>query len=425
MASSLAANLGTLTIVSSDADSADVEIYDILIAGGGAAGLSLAYRLSDPRWSGLRIGLIEAEAKEGNDRTWCFWEQGQGLFDSLVAYRWNRMDFIGHKGKRVPLDLQPYAYKMLRSADFYAHCHKALDEAPHIHRIRDRVTGYGEGKAPSGAAILVHMQQNSFQAPLVFASTPLEGILDEARQGLWLNQHFKGYFLSSEEPVFAGLTARLMDFRVEQVEGYPCFVYVLPTDAHHALVEYTVFSPDAWTHEAYDAPLHRYLEENLGLRDNFQVLHTEFGQIPMTDYDFAGAWRRRYPGLKGLVPVGTMGGLGRPSTGYTFTNIQRHCEAILKALEDRSRLDDHSSKGFRPAIPRRFKVYDATLLRVLQEQGHPGWALFERLFACNNTADLLAFLDGRSSWWKEIPIMNSTPRSQMSLALWKEWKRGK
>ena len=388
-----------------------MERYDLLIAGGGAAGLSLAYRLAASQWSGLRIGVIEAEVKEGNDRTWCFWEQGEGPFEGLLAHRWDRMDFYGYHGKQVSLDLQPYAYKMLRSGDFYAHCHKALDHAPHIHRIQDRVRGYEKGTGSEGTEILVHMQQKTVQAPLVFASTTLEGVLDEARQGLWLNQHFKGYYLASEEPLFEGLTARLMDFRVEQVDGYPCFVYVLPTDAHHALVEYTVFSPDAWTNAAYDAPLHRYMEENLGLRDHFQVLHTEYGQIPMTDYDFEGAWRRRYPDLPGLVPVGTMGGLGRPSTGYTFTNIQRYCELILQELTKTGKAD------FRARMPSRFKHYDRTLLRVLVERKYPGHALFERLFDRNPTALLLAFLDGQSRFGQEITIMNRSPRPVMMSAM--------
>jgi len=388
-----------------------LERYDLLIAGGGAAGLSLAYRLAASQWSGLRIGVIEAEVKEGNDRTWCFWEQGEGPFEGLLAHRWDRMDFYGYHGKQVSLDLQPYAYKMLRSGDFYAHCHKALDHAPHIHRIQDRVRGYEKGTGSEGTEILVHMQQKTVQAPLVFASITLEGALDEARQGLWLNQHFKGYYLASEEPLFEGLTARLMDFRVEQVDGYPCFVYVLPTDAHHALVEYTVFSPDAWTNAAYDAPLHRYMEENLGLRDHFQVLHTEYGQIPMTDYDFVGAWRRRYPDLPGLVPIGTMGGLGRPSTGYTFTNIQRHCELILQELTKTRKAD------FGARMPSRFKHYDRTLLRVLVERKYPGHALFERLFDRNPTALLLAFLDGQSRFGQEITIMNRSPRPVMMSAM--------
>jgi len=74
-------------------------------------------------------------------------------------------------------------------------------------------------------------------------------------------------------------------------------------------------------------------------------------------------------------------------------------------------------------LPKRLKTYDATLLRVLQEQRYPGWALFERLFDRNLTATLLAFLDGQGPWWKEILIMNSTPRFPMALALWKTLQR--
>jgi lycopene beta-cyclase len=195
-------------------------------------------------------------------------------------------------------------------------------------------------------------------------------------------------------------------------------------EPRYALVEYTVFSPDAWTLEAYRPRLEAYIHQTMGLKPGaYRVEEVEQGRIPMSTWDFGAAWRRRYPELTGLVPVGVMGGLARPSTGYTFRNIQHHNQAILqslaKALLPTGALAPVASwrdrLNYRPA--QRFGWYDQALLRVLVEQRYPGANLFERLFAGNSTPDLLAFLDGESRFIAEIGIMNSTPRRIMATAM--------
>jgi lycopene beta-cyclase len=339
----------------------------------------------------------------------------------------------------MPLDLRPYAYKMLRSADFYAHADRVIAQATHVERHQARIESYT--RAENGD-VLLHLQPKTpsgtppvgtppvgnlpatVQAPLVLASTPLEGWEEEARQGLWLEQHFVGYYVRTHRDLSQHQRGTLMDFRVEQVGGYPCFVYVLPLEPRYALVEYTVFSPQAWPLEAYQAPLEAYLQTYLGLGpDDYHLEEVEQGRIPMCTWDFGAAWRRRYPNLEGLVPVGVMGGLARPSTGYTFRNIQEHNQALLRnlaqALLPTGGLAPVSSWRKRLAYrsPSRFGLYDQALLRVLVEQRYSGALLFERLFAGNPTPNLLAFLDGESRIAAEIGIMNSTPRRIMAAAM--------
>jgi lycopene beta-cyclase len=354
------------------------------------------------------------------------------------------MDFFGPGGRAIPLDLRPYAYKMLRSRDFYAHADRVIAQAPHVDRWQARIESYTQA---ANGDVLLHLQPKdtagnpptgnlpggnpptnplptTVQAPLVLASTPLEGWEKEARQGLWLEQHFAGYFLRTQKDLPRHDRGTLMDFRVEQVGGYPCFVYVLPLEPRYALVEYTVFSPDAWTLESYRPHLEAYIHQNMGLKPGaYRVEEVEQGRIPMSTWDFGAAWRRRHPELTGLVPVGVMGGLARPSTGYTFRNIQHHNQAILqslaKALLPTGALAPVASwrdrLSYRPA--QRFGWYDQALLRVLVEQRYPGARLFERLFAGNPTPDMLAFLDGESRLVAEIGIMNSTPRRIMAAAM--------
>jgi len=60
-------------------------VYDFIIAGGGLAGLSLAWYLVHSRLRDSRILLLDKEPKQKNDRTWCYWSNRPGEFDSLAV----------------------------------------------------------------------------------------------------------------------------------------------------------------------------------------------------------------------------------------------------------------------------------------------------------------------------------------------------
>jgi lycopene beta-cyclase len=59
--------------------------YDLALVGAGGAGMCLLLALHQ---QGLlaerRILVLEPEAKTSNDRTWCFWEKGEGYFETVV-----------------------------------------------------------------------------------------------------------------------------------------------------------------------------------------------------------------------------------------------------------------------------------------------------------------------------------------------------
>jgi thioredoxin reductase len=65
--------------------------YDFIIAGGGLAGLSLAYYLSQSSLENAKILIIDQSEKKENDKTWCFWEAQPNAFDEIV--RQNGMVF--------------------------------------------------------------------------------------------------------------------------------------------------------------------------------------------------------------------------------------------------------------------------------------------------------------------------------------------
>ena len=68
--------------------------YDYIIAGSGAAGLSLLYRmLNHEHLRQKQILVIDQAIKNKNDRTWCFWEEGDGLFEPVVRHQWGTLEF--------------------------------------------------------------------------------------------------------------------------------------------------------------------------------------------------------------------------------------------------------------------------------------------------------------------------------------------
>ena len=93
--------------------------YDYIIIGAGASGMLLADSLAkDPFFASKSILLLEKEAKNKNDRTWCFWERGKGQFDEILFKSWPKVH-VAAENLNIKPDIAPYTYKMLRGIDFY------------------------------------------------------------------------------------------------------------------------------------------------------------------------------------------------------------------------------------------------------------------------------------------------------------------
>jgi len=375
--------------------------YDYIIAGAGAAGLSLALRLASKPFANKQVLLLDRSAKRENDRTWCFWEKGPGMYDEAVYRSWDVVKFYGPNAA-LDLRMAPYRYKMLRGLDFYDYALSKLNDSPNV--VVKKAEIYDIGL--SGTDAEVNTSEGSFTAPWVFSSLLGNEEIHDAKKRLFLWQHFLGWHIRSEEPLFDPNQPVFMDFRVPQTDG-SCFVYVLPLSRFEALVEYTVFSPEVWDKEVYEQATREYLRMFYNLSD-FDILHVEQGRIPMSSYKFPVSEGR-------VVFIGTAGGQTKASTGYTFMNIQRHSDAIVQRL-----LEGQSPVVPRSAWQRRFSQYDNTLLHVLVHQQMRGADLFETLFLKNPAPRMFDFLDDQSHFLQELAIMNSVPRRKFAKAFFKE-----
>ncbi|WP_210461941.1 lycopene cyclase family protein [Rufibacter roseolus] len=359
--------------------------YDYIIAGAGAAGLSLmCHLLGHPELQSKRILLLDRDAKQKNDRTWCFWQTGESPFESCLKSQWSQLYFHSPKFSAL-LDISPYRYKMLDSLSFYQHCFSLMKDFPNVEFRQDEIVSL----SPEG---VITGKKAVYEAQYVFNSVLFQ--IPKLAGKHYLVQHFKGIFIKTAQPTFKPEEPTLMDFRVAQHQDCR-FMYVLPVNAHEALVEYTGFSEAALPQEAYDCEIKQYLQDYLRITD-YEIMHEEFGIIPMTDAPFSKRISER------VINIGTAGGATKASTGYTFSFIQRQCAAIARNLAQGKKPLAGADK-----ILDKYAFYDSVFLRVLLEKKLAPWEVFHSMFSKLPASLILKFLNEETSLWEDLRIMHA------------------
>ncbi|XKK60716.1 lycopene cyclase family protein [Streptomyces sp. ARC32] len=381
--------------------SRSTETSDVIVVGGGAAGLSLANRLTETCAATVTVIEPPDGPLRPAARTWCYWNAGDDGLEEAVSASWSALRVHGADGRPVTVEPAAYTYRMVRSGDFEQLVHDRLARSDGGRVLR--ATAESVRSVCGGAEVRCTLPGGwslTLRARRVFDSRPLPA-LPPARTRLV--QHFRGWFVRTGTDRFDPAVADLMDFRVPQPAHGLAFGYVLPLAPDRALVEYTEFSRSTLTTEAYESALGHYCRDILRL-GALTVERTEQGAIPMTDAHFP-----RRSGAA-VFRIGTAGGATRPATGYTFAAMQRQSRAIAAALRD--------GRGTVPAPHgRRALAMDAILLRALDSGRIDGPDFFTNLFRRVPAERLLRFLDGGTSLREEWAIGLRTPiRPMLSTA---------
>jgi lycopene beta-cyclase len=360
--------------------------YDYIILGTGCAGFSLAYRMSqDAFFSNKKILLLDQNIKAANDRTWSFWEKGEGIFEKIVHHKWQTCKYTDGVFETIQ-NTDPYQYKMIRSAKLYRHCTEAIKQ----HANFDWHYGIVNSVNENENHVEVKMGEVAFTCTHLFSSVLLQEPTI-AEKDIYLLQHFKGWFIHTEQPHFDPTQATIMDFSVSQKHG-ATFCYTLPLSTQDALVEYTLFTATELEPQEYDEALKNYLAQQ-GITD-YQIVEQEFGIIPMTSALLSKNTDR-------ISYIGTAGCATKPSTGYTFMYIQKQCDNIIEQLVQGKKLSSQVHAN-------RFRLYDTTLLQLLDSGELSGKEIFTRLYQKNTMQQLFKFLDSATSFDEELKLMSTT-----------------
>ena len=373
--------------------------FDYIICGGGASGLMLMRALCfDPFFDKKKILLLEKESKNTNDRTWCFWEEKESDWESILYKSWDFADFKA-AGVDKSINFNPYKYKMIRGIDFYKKIYEELAQKSNITLINQEIVDVVDKKNHG----LVRTKNESYIGDKVFSSLPNNLHLENKNKFPVLNQHFIGWFVKTEHPIFKPDTIQFMDFDLPQ-KGNTRFMYVLPFSENEALLEYTLFSEDLLENEEYETAIKDYLsQKNAG---EFSIEDREQGAIPMTAYPF---WKSNTPNI---MHIGTAGGWTKASTGFTFQKTMRKTNEVVAFLKQDKALNTLIQKN-------RFWFYDLLFLDVLSKHNEKGHLLFSLMFKENKTDRIFKFLDEQTSFLEEIKIMMSFPAGLFVKALWK------
>jgi lycopene beta-cyclase len=367
--------------------------YDYIITGSGCAGLSLLIRLlQQPQLSSKKILLIDEVEKNANDKTWCFWEKENGLFQPIVHHSWKELNFYSNDFSSQ-LNIAPYQYKMIRSIDFYNYVFDFAKQFPNVEFRNEKINSI---KTENNIA-LVELSSQTISSEYIFNSILFENIdpLLGVRGKYLLLQHFKGWLIETEENYFDDTVATFMDFRTEQTSGTN-FFYVLPVAKNKALIEYTLFSENILQQQDYENALQHYISKQLNIQQ-YKIVHEEFGIIPMTNYKFKPHYER-------IINIGVAGGQVKASSGYAFQFIQKRTQQIVESL-----VKNNHPLVYTSFQQKKFHWYDSTLLNVLINKKMSGDKIFASIFKKNKVQTVLKFLDNETNFIEDLKIMNSVP----------------
>jgi lycopene beta-cyclase len=373
--------------------------FDILIAGGGLAGLSLALHLKRSPLGKRSILIVDKGTKDCNDRTWGFWTNQSTIYDDIVYRTWRQVQFVSEDFEKIGA-LQDYCYKMVRGIDFYRFARQELAADGNVEFLQGRVERIQDGKETA----VVSVDGKTYTADWAFDSRFNPASLRPGPSHYHhLNLHFRGWEIETTQDVFDPEVMTLLDFRTPQ-KGDARFFYILPFSARRALVEYTLFTSGRSSRDESEPALREYLRSSLGVQD-YRVIRAESGLILATDQPFP----RR--GGCHIMNIGTRAGRVKPTTGYAFTRIQQDSAAIVASL---------LRFGHPFAVPKdsaRYQLYDTILLQIMYRHGEQVKPIFTELFKNNPFERVLRFLDEAAPLKENLRLIATLPPQDFIQAL--------
>lgn len=371
--------------------------YDYIFTGTGLAALMTVYKMIESgNFTDKSILLIDENTKKTNDRTWCFWQVEQSVWEQSITKKWD-LALFANEGFSRDLELKPYHYNRIKGLDFYNQVFDLISKQNNIHFLNEKVTDINELKTH----VYVATETQSFTGDKLFNSIYRKFEVESQNQYPVLQQHFIGWFIKSKEAVFNPTQATFMDFSVEQ-KGNTRFMYVLPTSSTEVLLEYTLFSHQLLAKSEYETEIQNYITK-LGITD-YEITEKEQGSIPMTCYPF---WKKN---TQRVLNIGTAGGWTKASTGYTFKNSDKKSTALIAFLQKET--------DFRKFHKRtKFWFYDLLLLDILDQKNEMGGTIFSSMFKKGSPVLIFKFLDEETSLYEDIKVILKCPKMPFMMAL--------
>ncbi|WP_298584981.1 lycopene cyclase family protein [uncultured Kocuria sp.] len=290
--------------------------YDVVIAGGGLAGRSLAYFLSrEPELTGARILIIDDAEERYPHRSLIYWHDNALPLPLTPAATFTSLAVDAGPAQQV-LPLKRHRLCLTSSRAVFRCLDEVIDANPHITRLDAQVSRV---RAHADSVEVALSDGRLFTASHCFDSTvPLTGI----KAPLLMSGEVRR--VRTAHDAFDPSIATFIDFR--SGEHHPVhFHCVLPISTREAVVEVTRIMPGKVpTPEfSFEQATSAYLREVWGV-SKFSLVSVERGSIPL-------GIRPSSP-RGSHVPIGCPSGAVKATTGYGFTRILRQTQHIASTL---------------------------------------------------------------------------------------------
>jgi lycopene beta-cyclase len=362
---------------------------DLLILGGGAAGLSLARRLAEQGASAPRTLVLESRVDYTDDRTWCFWMHPSAQLTHLVRRRWAKVS-LASPTERVLVDCAEFPYALLPSGGFYQESRECIARSERV-RLSMGVAVLGAPRKVDGVW-QIETSAGVQRARWIVDTRPPAAPAAGAAV-LW--QSFLGQEIECAGPVFDAAVAEIMHF-TEGEAGQILFHYLLPLSPTRALLEVTAFAPAPAGPDAFRAELTRFIDRRLA-GQRYRIRREEHGILPM------GLPAPTPSADETFVRAGLLAGGARASSGYAFQRIQRWAEVCARSLAEGHGPRPHAADGW---ILSRM---DSLFLQVLRHRPELAPTLFLAMFRQVAPARLARFLSDQATLLDNLAIIAALP----------------
>ncbi len=315
--------------------------FDYIIIGAGCAGLSLAYRLLEKNY---KICILESSDNiNSKNKLWSFWDTYKHPFSHLVKKKWKQL-LIKNELESIRIDCSKYNYQTIDSHNFNNYVLDNIKLSKNINivfseKVNDIYKNYND--------IVLITNNNKYCCNHVFDSRPNKIIVN-------MRQQFFGAYIESKKQIFNESLPVFMDF--SNVKNKLHFVYLLPFSKNEALVESTYFSSQKESNLLDEYYINEYMQKNF-INNEYFIKSIEVGSIPM-DVDI-NSLSEKY-----ITMIGSYSGVTRASTGYTFINIQRQADFIVKQILN-NKNKYNKKKYFHPYILRKM---DKIFLEIIKKK---------------------------------------------------------
>lgn len=362
-----------------------MERYDYILCGGGCAGLSMLYYLLDSKFKESKILIIDPLIHNEVNKTWCYWDtKPLSIHPQESVFAWDTFSLKTGQ-KKLRKSFKDLRYFHLNSKDFYASILAKAKVKNNVEFIKDYVIGLEE--EPDYVTIKTE-KSGIFLGNRVFDSR----INPNSKDASKLKQLFVGWKIKTQHDAFEPKKMTLMDFRTESSIPFD-FFYILPFSEKEALIEYTAYSKKSISYDSLELHLKEYLKKKFE-ENPFEITYVEKGSIPMSTLQTSHSESEK------IIPIGTKAGWTKPSTGYTFHQIQTNCQLIIKGLEE-NKIDQLIIKR-----KSRFIFYDSILLNIAHRWPEKLKYVFLNMFGTSSPDMIFRFLSEETSFWEELKILS-------------------